>query len=93
MTTVNAELRQDNIFTDKKSGKQFRLFKYFDHEVIQDVETGWINAGRFVRDVGGSLGKDMDLYDFKTNEDYQLCIEYMNDHYPSEEIRIYKRLW
>ena len=69
---------QGDVFLDKKSGKQFRLFKYFDHEVIQDVETGWINAGRFVRDVGGSLGKDMDLYDFKRTEDFQVCVEYMN---------------
>ena len=44
----------DGIFTDKKSGKQFRLFKYFDHEVIQDVETSWINAGKFVQDVSKS---------------------------------------
>lgn len=73
----------DNIFIDKKSEKQFPLFKYFDYEVIQDVETGWINAGGFVRDVGNLLGKNVDLYDFKTNEDYQFCIEYMKGYtYP-----------
>ena len=81
------DMNQGDVFLDKKSGRQFRLFKYFDHEVIQDVETGWINAGRFVRDVGGSLGKDMDLYDFKTNEDYQFCVEYMKGH-TCPEIRV-----
>ena len=44
----------DDVFLDKKSGRQFRLFKYFDHEVIQDVETSWINAGKFVQDVSKS---------------------------------------
>lgn len=74
----------DNIFIDKKSEKQFRLFKYFDYEVIQDVETGWINAGGFVRDVGNLLGKNVDLYDFKTNEDYQFCVEYINSNIDRE---------
>lgn len=60
------DMDQGSVFLDKKSGRQFRLFKYFDHEVIQDVETGWINAGKFVRNVGGLLGKDMDLYDFSS---------------------------
>ena len=72
------DMNQGDVFIDKKSGRQFRLFKYFDHEVIQDVETGWINAGRFVRDVSRLLDKVMDLYDFKRTEDFQVCVEYMN---------------
>ena len=67
-----------DVFTDKKSGRQFRLFKYFDHEVIQDVETGWINAGRFIRDVSKTEKKSKSLYDFKLTEDYQFCVEYIN---------------
>lgn len=51
MELINKQSITNDIFTDKKSGRQFRLFKYFDHEVIQDVETGWINAGTFVRNV------------------------------------------
>ena len=38
-------------FTDPTSGRQFRYYKYFDHTVIQDVETGRINAGKFVKDI------------------------------------------
>ena len=72
------DMNRGDVFLDKKSGRQFRLFKYFDHEVIQDVETGWINAGKFVRDVSRLLDKVMDLYDFKRTEDFQVCVEYMN---------------
>lgn len=35
-------------FIDPASGRTFRKFKYFDFEVIQDVETGWVNAGKFI---------------------------------------------
>lgn len=72
------ELNQDtNVFTDKKSGKQFRRFKYFDIEVIQDVETGWINAGKFIKEIGRLTKKDIKMKDFKRTEDFQFCLEYM----------------
>ena len=72
------DMNRGDVFLDKKSGRQFRLFKYFDHEVIQDVETGWINAGRFIRDVSKTEKKSKSLYDFKLTEDYQFCVEYIN---------------
>ena len=62
---------QDEIFIDNKSGKQFRLFKYFDHEVIQDVETGWINAGTFVRNVNPS--KNINY--FYETDDYENALK------------------
>lgn len=72
------ELNQEtNVFTDKKSGKQFRRFKYFDIEVIQDIETGWINAGKFIKEIGGLTKKDIKMKDFKRTEDFQFCLEYM----------------
>ena len=81
----------DNIFIDKKSGKQFRLFKYFDHEVIQDVETGWINAGGFVMDLwkAGIIKKR--FAEFKSTEDYELCLEYLHEHYQMDGFPVYKR--
>lgn len=79
------ELNQEtNVFTDKKSGKQFRRFKYFDIEVIQDVETGWINAGKFVQDVSKSREKLMWLKDFKRTGDFLLSIEFMKTLGPGE---------
>ena len=63
------------IFIDKTSGKEFRKIKYFDHDVIQDIETGWINAGKFVRDVGRMNGINKKLSDFKATDDYKLCLE------------------
>ena len=74
----------DGIFADKKSGKQFRIFKYFDHEVIQDVETGWINAGKFVQDIGRIKGKKLCLNHFKQTEDFKLCIEFLANMGPTE---------
>lgn len=58
-------------------GRQFRRFKYFDIEVIQDVETGWINAGKFIKEIGGLTKKDIKIKDFKRTEDFQFCLEYM----------------
>lgn len=48
-TSPNAAQTDPSIIVDKKSGKQFCIFRYFGHKVIQDVETGWINAGKFVK--------------------------------------------
>lgn len=58
-------------------GIQFRRFKYFDIEVIQDVETGWINAGKFIKEISGLTKKDIKMKDFKRTEDFQFCLEYM----------------
>lgn len=62
---------ENNIFFDKKSGKRFRLFKYFDHEVIQDVETGWINAGTFVRNVNPCKN----INHFYATDDYENALK------------------
>ena len=72
------------IFIDQKSGKEFRKIKYFDHTVIQDMETGWINAGKFVQDVGRTNGKTIWLSHFKATEDYNLSVEYMHKLCPTE---------
>ena len=66
---------QGDVFIDKKSGRQFRLFKYFDHEVIQDVETGWINAGQFVLNLHRSGFTKQYLNNFKSTSDYNVALE------------------
>ena len=38
-------------FIDPTSKRKFRYYTYFGHTVPQDVETGWINAGKFVMDL------------------------------------------
>lgn len=76
-TSPNVTQTDPSIIVDKKSGKQFRRFKYFDIEVIQDVETGWINAGKFIKEIGKIEGKNIKMEHFKTTKDFQLCIEYM----------------
>ena len=70
-----AKPEENNIFLDKKSGKQFRLFKYFDHEVIQDVETGWINAGQFVLNLHRSGFTKQSFANFKSTSDYNVALE------------------
>ena len=57
-------------------GREFRRFKYFDFEVIQDVDTGYINAGGFVLDVAriNKIKKDIDK--FKHTDNYREAIEY-----------------
>ena len=60
---------------DTTSGKTFRRYKYFDREVIQDVETGWINAGKFVMDLWRTGITKKQLYDFKGTEDYKIALE------------------
>lgn len=65
----------DNTFIDTTSGKTFRRYKYFDREVIQDVETGWINAGKFVMDLWRTGITKKQLYDFKGTEDYKIALE------------------
>lgn len=83
-TSSNIVQTDSLIIVDKKSGKQFRIFRYFDHEVIQDIETGWINAGKFVQDVSKSREKLMWLKDFKRTEDFLLSIEFMKTLGPGE---------
>lgn len=65
-----------DVFIDKKSGKQFRTFKYFDHEVVQDVETGWINAGSFVLNLHRSGITKQYFANFKSTEDYKVALEF-----------------
>ena len=78
-TGPNIVQTDPSIFTDKKSGKQFRWFKYFDIEVIQDVETGWINVGKFIKDIGRLNDHEKKLKQFKQTDDFKLCINYMKD--------------
>ena len=65
----------ENTFIDPTSGKTFRRYKYFDREVIQDVETGWINAGGFVMDLWKAGITKKQLHDFKGTEDYRIALE------------------
>lgn len=76
-TSPNVAQTDPSIIIDKKSGKQFRIFRYFGHKVIQDIETGWINAGKFIKEIGKLNERDIKMKDFKTTKDYQLSIEYM----------------
>ena len=62
---------QIHVFFDKKSGKQFRLFKYFDYEVIQDIETGWINAGKFIRNANPCKN----INHFYATDDYENALK------------------
>ena len=82
----------EDIFIDKASNKQFRRFKYFDHEVIQDVETGWINAGQFIGDTTepGKKRRDFDKFR-RSGDDYELCIDYLHEHYQMDGFPIYNR--
>lgn len=67
----------DGLFIDKKSGKQFRLFKYFDHIVVQDVANGRINVSKFIVLTTPSGRKNpRDISDFKrSGDDYRLVLE------------------
>lgn len=75
-----AESRIDeNTFIDKKSRRLFRRYQYFGHTVIQDVETGRINAGKFVRKVSKLEGKgrSKQLSDFrKATKDYAQALDF-----------------
>lgn len=68
----------EKTFTDRTSGHVFRRYKYFDFEVIQDIETGFINAGKFVRDIARAQGtaRAKQLSDFRRSvHDYEAAIE------------------
>ena len=65
----------DKTFIDKTSGRLFRRYRYFDFDVIQDIETGFINAGKFVRDVVRGQQKKKELDMFKRTDDWKLVIE------------------
>lgn len=65
----------DNTFIDPTSGKTFRRYKYFDREVIQDVETGWINAGKFVMDLWKAKITKKRFAEFKSTHDYEIALE------------------
>ena len=52
-------------FIDPTSGRTFRKFKYFDFEVIQDVETGWVNSGKFLSKLDADRKHKRDMNDFK----------------------------
>lgn len=66
----------EETFVDELSQKRFRRFRYFDHIVIQDVETGRINVGKFIVSTTPAYRKTQrDLYEFKrSGEDYQLVL-------------------
>lgn len=63
----------ENTFADHE--RLFRRYRYFDFNVIQDVETGFINAGGFVKSISKLSGKKKDLDMFKRTEDYAIAIE------------------
>ena len=63
-------------FIDPASGRSFRKFKYFDFEVIQDVETGWVNAGQFISKLEEGKEHPRDISHFKASGTfYQNALE------------------
>ena len=87
-TELDADMRSaiaridEKTFTDRTSGHVFRRYKYFDFEVIQDIETGFINAGKFVRDVSErNFGEKRrkQFSHFKVTEDYNNALDYCAD--------------
>lgn len=66
----------EETFIDGPSQKVFRRFKYFDHTVIQDVETGRINVSKFIVLTTPAKRKtDRDISEFKrSGEDYELVL-------------------
>ena len=64
----------EKTFTDRTSGHVFRRYKYFDFEVIQDIETGFINAGKFVRDIARLAGKRREINDFRKTNVFSIAI-------------------
>lgn len=63
-------------FLDKCSGKMFRYFKYFDHLVIQDVETKGVNIGQFIGDTTKPGKKRRDINNFKkATKDYKRVLK------------------
>lgn len=61
---------------NKHFGREFKQFKYFEYEVLQDVDTGYINAGSFVRNIGRLYSIKKKLHDFKKTEDFSQALEY-----------------
>ena len=78
---MTSEVNEDSstVFIDPTSKCQFRYYKYFDHIVIQDVETGRINAGKFVKDIARANGKKTDIEAFKRTTDYEVSVEITKD--------------
>ena len=62
----------ENTFVDKTSGRLFRRYQYFGYRVIQDIETGFINAGSFVLSVTGG---NKHLSKFRRVSDFHIAIE------------------
>ena len=77
------ENNEENIIIDKLSGRSFRKYNYFEHSVLQDVETGYINAGSFVRDIMRARGTGQRLKDFRRTMDFKYIIDfYKRGNYP-----------
>ena len=66
----------EETFIDGPSQKLFRRFKYFDHTVIQDVETGRINVSKFIILTTPAKRKtERDIHEFKrSGEDYEMVL-------------------
>lgn len=64
----------ENTFADHE--RLFRRYRYFDFNVIQDVETGFINAGSFIRDISND---QKHIAHFKRVSDYKVAIEITED--------------
>ena len=66
----------EETFIDGPSQKLFRRFKYFDHTVVQDVETGRINVGKFIILTTPATRKtERDISEFKrSGEDYEMVL-------------------
>ena len=77
----------ENTIVDKLSGKKFRKYMYFEHSVLQDEETAYINAGSFVRDIMRTRNINQKLKDFKKTKDFKYIIELYKKGEYSDDIR------
>lgn len=73
----NKNNAEDGQFIDKKSGKPFQLFKYFDHTIVRDMENGRINVSKFIIVTTPPGRKNpRDISDFKrSGDDYRLVLD------------------
>ena len=58
----------NSTFTDQLSNKQFRYIDYFGRQVLQDVSTGLINAGKYVQEIAKERQKDIKFNHFTRSQ-------------------------
>lgn len=82
ISSISSSISQDSsshlnlpTFLDPTSGKVFRFYKYFDYEVIEDVEAHLFNAGKFARNIFKTRKTSRKFMEFKQTEDYKIVLE------------------